>query len=76
VHYLVGSASLGDTWLLMTDELARWTLRRHEASDPPWDLLTRGSASEIRAAISAARAAQVVANDDMTVLRCTVVATG
>jgi hypothetical protein len=70
VHHLTGPAAVGDTWLLMTDELARWALRRQEAGDPLWRLLADGAEAEVRAAIDAARAGRAVADDDMTLIRC------
>lgn len=65
-----GVAAIGDVWLLMTDELARWTLRRHESGDPAWAVLAGGSAADVRALIESARSEDGVADDDMTVVRC------
>ncbi|MGE3286155.1 MAG: hypothetical protein AB7J32_08640 [Pseudonocardia sp.] len=73
VGYLEGTAALGDVWLLMSDELARWALRGHEAGDPPWSLLAAGGEPEIVAAVRSARAAGEMADDDLTVVRCELV---
>ncbi|MGD9527077.1 hypothetical protein [Pseudonocardia sp.] len=73
VGYIEGTAALGDVWLLMSDELARWALRGHEAGDPLWSLLSRGGEPEIAAAARTARAAGVMADDDLTVVRCELV---
>ena len=73
VGYLEGTAAPGDVWLLMSDELARWALRGHEAGDPQWSLLATGGEPEIVAAVRAARAAGEMADDDLTVVRCELV---
>lgn len=70
VCYIAGSASIGDIWLLMTDELARFALRRHESGDSLWAFLARGSEAEIRSLVASARASGAVADDDMTLVRC------
>lgn len=64
-----GAAAVGDVWLLMTDELARLTLRRHESGEPMWTALL-GDEARVRALIASARAAGEVVDDDMTVVRC------
>lgn len=69
-------AAVGDVWLLMTDELARWALRRHEAGDAVWTDLAGGSEADVRDLVTRARADEDVADDDMTVVRCEAVATG
>jgi hypothetical protein len=73
VAYIEGQAAIGDVWLLMTDELARWALRGDERGEPRWVLLTRGTPAELADVVAAARAANAVADDDMTVVRCEVV---
>ncbi len=76
VSSIEGSAAYGDVWLLMTDELARWALRRFEAGEPAWERLARGTEADVAAMVAEARATQVVADDDMTVVRCEVVEAG
>ncbi|MDN5860068.1 MAG: protein phosphatase 2C domain-containing protein [Pseudonocardia sp.] len=76
IAFIEGPAQIGDVWLLMSDELARWTLRRYEAGEPPWELLANGSASDVASAVRAARDAREVADDDMTIVRCEAVAAG
>lgn len=71
-----GVAAVGDVWLLMTDELARWALRRHEAGDAVWTELAGGSEADVRDLVTRARADEDVADDDMTVVRCEAVAAG
>jgi len=63
-----GSARTGDVLLVMTDELARWSLARDEAARPVWDLLV-GSDADLAATIAAERAAGAMVNDDMTLVR-------
>ncbi|MGI5126004.1 hypothetical protein ACQEVB_04225 [Pseudonocardia sp. CA-107938] len=70
VRSIDGTAAAGDAWLLMSDELARWALRRYEVGEPVWDVLVGGSAAQVRALIGRARSEQGVADDDMTVVRC------
>ncbi|MFC4949065.1 hypothetical protein [Pseudonocardia sp. GCM10023141] len=74
VSYIEGSAQLGDTWLLMTDELARWAMRRYESGDPVWTLLSCGTDVDLTSAIAVARESGHIADDDMTIVRCEVVA--
>jgi len=76
VAYIEGTAQLGDVWLLMTDEIARWALRRHESGDPAWSVLVSGTDADIAAAVTGARIAGDVADDDMTVVRCQLVESG
>ena len=60
----------------MTDELAHWALREDERGEPAWALLSRGTQAELADVVAAARAANAVADDDMTVVRCEVVHAG
>ena len=76
VRSIDGAAAVGDAWLLMSDELARWALRRHEGGEPVWADLARGSDAQVRALIGRARSDAGVADDDMTVVRCEVVPAG
>jgi hypothetical protein len=76
VRSIDGAAALGDAWLLMTDELARWALRCHEGGEPVWATLAGGSDADVRALIRRARATAGVADDDMTVVRCAAVSAG
>jgi hypothetical protein len=74
VRSIDGTASAGDAWLLMSDEIARWALRRDEGGEPVWAVLARGSDAQVRDLIGRARAEAGVADDDMTVVRCEAVA--
>ena len=76
VRSIDGTASVGDAWLLMSDEIARWALRRYEGGEPVWAVLARGSDAQVRALIDRARSDAGVADDDMTVLRCEAVPAG
>lgn len=76
VTYIDGASQIGDVFLLMTDELARWALRRHEEGEPAWTLLAHGTEAKLADVVAAARATHTVADDDMTIVRCEVVDAG
>ncbi len=67
-----GQCQGADTFYLMTDALAHWTLRRCEAGDPPWSELAalRSDRRQRRFGhwIAALRAAGTLRNDDVTLL--------
>ncbi|GAA4819940.1 hypothetical protein ACFQ0K_13495 [Nocardioides caeni] len=60
-----GPAEPEDVWLLATDEVARWALAADEAGEPIWEVLATGGKAFERA-VSDARVARSVVNDDMT----------
>ncbi len=69
----IGKWQAGDRFLLMTDALAQWFLRRAEAHDKPWDALLQRLADPSPAAalatyIKELRRVDGLVNDDVTML--------
>jgi hypothetical protein len=68
----IGNWQAGDRFLLMTDALAQWFLRRAEAHDKPWDALLPRLAEPSTAALTAyvkeLRRTDGLVNDDVTLL--------
>lgn len=59
----------GDLFVLATDAVAQWLLRRCESVSPPdWDALERASPEDWRGQIDAARRADEMVHDDCTAL--------
>ena len=59
----------GDTFLLCTDELAKWFLTQWEAGAKPWSLLCNlHSQEEFTEFVTRLRSERLVVNDDMTVV--------
>lgn len=69
VRIASGTGLATDRWLLLTDEVAAWALRRSENGNPVWSLLLDATNAELDAALTAARRSGELANDDLTVLR-------
>lgn len=69
VRIASGTGLVTDRWLLLTDEVAAWALRRSESGKPVWSLLLDATNAELDAALTAARRSGEMANDDLTVLR-------
>ena len=69
VRIASGTGLRTDRWLLLTDEVAAWALRRNEVGRPVWLLLLDGSDAELDAALTTARRSGELANDDLTVVR-------
>ncbi|MEZ0579852.1 hypothetical protein [Nocardioides sp. MH1] len=67
IRLVEGLAETGDSWLLLTDEMARWALSREAAGAPVWELISAGG-DPLRSAIADARDSGAVVNDDMTVV--------
>jgi hypothetical protein len=72
-HRAKGRARAGDTFLLLSDALAHWALRRHEERRPPWsELAAVLQSSEAEAAFAqfteALWAEKSLKTDDTTVL--------
>jgi hypothetical protein len=55
----------GDTFFLLTDAVAAWFLRAHEAGEAPWDVLTDVDADWV----AARRGDRSLRDDDVTVMR-------
>lgn len=72
VRFSTGSAAYGDTFLLMSDEMSRWSLARHEAAMPVWDTLVSDDHDALIELIQQDRASGVMVNDDLTCVRVTV----
>jgi hypothetical protein len=68
-----GDCAPGDMLYLLTDALAQWFLREHEAGGDPWDALDRFQGARalhcFRDWVVHARSAGCMRNDDVTVLR-------
>jgi Protein phosphatase 2C len=68
----VGTWRPGDRFLLMTDALAEWFLRRHEERRKPWRALARhlcGRGTGLEGFVKRLRDAKGIKNDDVTLLR-------
>jgi hypothetical protein len=65
-----GDWQAGDRFLLMTDALAQWFLRRHEAGDRPWQELSRlaEATAEFAAWVEDRRRQDGLHNDDVTLV--------
>jgi hypothetical protein len=65
-----GAWQTGDRFLLMTDALAHWFLRRHEAGDRPWQELARLPAAgyDFGAWVEDRRRGDGLRNDDVTLV--------
>ena len=65
-----GMAQRGDRMYLMTDALAAWFFRAHEAGELPWNELDVFQRADAFAAwVSEKRAAHAMRNDDVTLMR-------
>lgn len=76
IYRSAGAWEAGDRFYLMTDALAHWFLISHEQRARPWQMLARldtgaGDGAAFTAFISAARGAQALRNDDVTVVSVT-----
>ena len=72
-HRAKGRARLGDSFLLISDALAQWALRREESRRPPWrelrEMLTSaGSQSAFETWVEARWEAKELKVDDITML--------
>jgi serine/threonine protein phosphatase PrpC len=63
-----GTLENGDLLLLMTDALAEWFLRDHEAGGKPWLELARLRTDEFEHWVNGLREARKIKNDDVTLL--------
>jgi hypothetical protein len=63
-----GTVLPGDRLLLMTDALAEWFLREHEAGRSPWQELTGLTADGFPEWVAARRADKRLKNDDVTLV--------
>ena len=60
----------GDRFLLMTDALAQWFLRRHEAGHKPWRALARANtAARFAGWVEDLRQGDALRNDDVTLVQ-------
>lgn len=59
----------GDTFFLLTDAIAAWFLRTHEADVAPWDVLAAVEPSGFADWVAARRQDRSLRNDDVTVMR-------
>lgn len=66
-----GTGLVTDSWLLLTDEIAKWAFRGEEKGHPVWALLADAASSGLGHTIAMARAAGEMANDDITVVGLT-----
>lgn len=68
-----GDWEVHDTFLLMTDALAKWFLEEHEGSATPWVICkefgTQGAAMKFDGWVHALRTESRLRNDDVTLLR-------
>lgn len=71
-----GQAAAGDTLVLATDALATWALARGIANDEVWSLLERIDHDRFDLLASRARRRRELADDDLTMVRAVLVATG
>jgi hypothetical protein len=62
-----GDCEAGDRFLLMTDALAHWFLRRYEANGRPWEELNQGE-GDFSAWVEERRRRDGLRNDDVTVM--------
>lgn len=60
---------VGDALLVMTDALAEWALRRHEAGADPWEVLVGVDLARFETLIDRIRAAKEIVSDDVLLLR-------
>jgi hypothetical protein len=58
----------GDRFLLMTDALAHWFLRRHEAAQQPWHDLARAAGAAFADWVEDCRERDGLRNDDVTLV--------
>jgi serine/threonine protein phosphatase PrpC len=65
---IAGTLRQGDVLLLMTDALAEWFLREHEAGHAPWSELVCLRANDFALWVDALRLARELKNDDVTLL--------
>lgn len=72
VRFSTGSTAYGDTFLLMSDEMSRWSLARHEAAMPVWDTLVSDDHDALIDLIQKDRASGAMVNDDLTCVRVTI----
>ncbi len=63
-----GTLRQGDLLLLMTDALAEWFLREHEADRSPWNDLVKLRTADFAAWVDVRRAERHLKNDDVTLL--------
>ncbi len=68
-----GDCMVDDQFYLMTDALAAWTLREHEAGQNPWsflrDLDTRDQVKTFEQRVEELRTSGLIRNDDVTLVR-------
>lgn len=64
-----GYGRVTDQWLLLTDEVAKWALRRDEMGMPVWTLLLEGRDADLAQAVASAYRSGEMGNDDLTVVR-------
>lgn len=72
IRFTGGTAVVGDTFLLMTDEMSRWTLSLHESAQAIWPLLLTPDQEPLLDLISRHRADGTMINDDMTFVGVTI----
>ncbi|MFI8992679.1 protein phosphatase 2C domain-containing protein [Streptomyces sp. NPDC053542] len=65
-----GACGVGDSLLVMTDALARWTLRRAAQDGGVWRFLSRVERTRFEDTVRTLRDRQEVEADDITFLRC------
>lgn len=65
VEHDTGDWKGGDTFFLLTDAVAAWFLRTHEAGGAPWETLVAADADWV----ARRRADRTLRNDDVTVMR-------
>lgn len=65
VEHDTGDWKRGDTFFLLTDAIAAWFLREHEAGGAPWESLANADAEWV----ARRRADRTLRNDDVTVMR-------
>jgi hypothetical protein len=64
-----GAIEPGDVLLLMTDALAQWALRLHQAAQPVWRYLATVEPGQLAAAVTSERSNGTIVDDDVTLLR-------
>ncbi len=70
LQIIAGTCRVDDSLYLMTDALATWFLRAHEASDAPWQVLRDlETATQFRDWLSGLRDRGEIKNDDVTLVR-------
>lgn len=63
-----GECRVGELFVLATDALAHWFLRRVEAGEKPWQALRRLTMGEFARLVERLRREEVMRNDDVTLL--------